>query len=99
MRVRGLNRPQSNCLTYGRYGSVLQIPEVISIAASHNVAPAQVGLKWVAQQGLPMTTAVWRQDYMVEDMDLWSWGNLTDAEMKTLSNLQAPNATLAAFVN
>ncbi len=35
-----------------------------------------------------MATAVWRQDYMLEDLDLWSWGNLTDDEMKTLSNVQ-----------
>ena len=67
---------------------MLTIPEVIDIAASHNVSPAQIGLKWVAQQGLPMTTAVWRQDYMKEDLDLWSWGDLTDDEMKKLSNLQ-----------
>ena len=69
------------------YGSVLTIPEVIDVAKNHNVSPAQVGLKWVAQQGLPMTTAVWRQDYMEEDMDLWSWGNLTDDEMKTLNSV------------
>jgi hypothetical protein len=25
------------------------------------------------------------EDYMKEDLDLWSWGNLTDGEMATLS--------------
>lgn len=70
------------------YGSVLTIPEVIDIAASHKVSPAQVGLKWVAQQGLPLTTAVWNSTYMAEDLDLWSWGNLTDDEMSTLNSIQ-----------
>eukprot|EP01065_Artemidia_motanka_P044281 TRINITY_DN627_c0_g1_i6.p4 TRINITY_DN627_c0_g1~~TRINITY_DN627_c0_g1_i6.p4 ORF type:complete len:129 (+),score=47.63 TRINITY_DN627_c0_g1_i6:794-1180(+) len=77
------------------YGSVLKIPQVIQIAASHNVSAAQVGLKWIIQQGLPLTTAIWREDYMLEDLDLWSWGNLTDAEMKTLSAVGKTNATFA----
>ena len=33
---------------------------------------------------LPLT-AVARADYAAEDLDLWSWGALTDAEMATLS--------------
>lgn len=39
-----------------------------------------------------MATAAWRQDYMFEDLDLWSWGDLTDEEMNTLSAVQ--NKTL-----
>ena len=41
---------------------------------------AQVGLKWIVQQGHPLTTAIWNLPYMEEDLDLWSWGNLTAAE-------------------
>ena len=67
--------------------SVLKIPEVVAIATAHSVSPAQVGLKWVAQQGRPIACASWRQDYMVEDLDLWSWGNLTAAEMSTLAGV------------
>lgn len=59
--------------------------EVLSIAAAHGVGPAQIGLKWIVQQGFPLTTAVWDLKYMRQDLDLWSWGNLTEAEMGTLS--------------
>eukprot|EP01047_Picozoa_sp_COSAG01_P037193 COSAG01_NODE_2942_length_6815_cov_103.694312_3_plen_65_part_00 len=56
----------------------------MEVAAAHNVSSAQVGLKWIVQQGLPLTTAVWRLDYMLEDLDLWTF-NLTSAEMEALS--------------
>ena len=77
----------SSCSRHGGT-SVLTIREVVAIAAAHNVSAAQVGLKWIIQRGFPLTTAVWRSDYMREDIDLWSWGNLTTAEMATLSALQ-----------
>lgn len=70
--------------------NVLTVPQVQQIAAAHSVVAAQVGLKWIVQQGLPLTTAVWRQDYMVEDLDLWSF-NLTAAEMATLSSVYKPH--------
>lgn len=68
-----------------RHGSVMSIPQVQSIAATHNVSAAQVALKWIVQQKRPLATAVWRADYMVEDLDLWSWGELTGDEMDTLT--------------
>ena len=68
-----------------RKGEVLDYQEVVDIAAAHGVSPAQVALKWIVQGGFPLPTAVTNQDYMIEDLDLWSWGNLTDAEMATLS--------------
>jgi diketogulonate reductase-like aldo/keto reductase len=58
--------------------------QVVEVAAAHNVSSAQVGLKWIVQQGLPLTTAVWRLDYMLEDLDLWTF-NLTSVEMEALS--------------
>ena len=79
----------SSCEMHGGT-SVLTIPEVISIANSHNVSAAQVGLKWIAQQGRPIACAAWQKDFMVEDLDLWSWGNLTAAEMATLAAIQHP---------
>ena len=72
--------------------SVLTVPEVQTIAKAHNVSPAQVGLKWIVQQGHPLACASWREDYMKEDLDL-SWGNLTDSEMMILSKVQAKAAT------
>eukprot|EP00322_Chrysochromulina_rotalis_P027487 CAMPEP_0115830236 /NCGR_PEP_ID=MMETSP0287-20121206/1515_1 /TAXON_ID=412157 /ORGANISM="Chrysochromulina rotalis, Strain UIO044" /LENGTH=568 /DNA_ID=CAMNT_0003283537 /DNA_START=154 /DNA_END=1860 /DNA_ORIENTATION=- len=67
------------------HGSVLDIPEVQGIAASHGVSTAQVALKWIVQQGRPLATAVAQEEYAREDLDLWSWGNLTDDEMSTLT--------------
>ena len=37
--------------------NVLTVPEVQQIATAHSVVPAQVGLKWIVQHGLPLTTA------------------------------------------
>jgi 2,5-diketo-D-gluconate reductase A len=68
-----------------RHGSVMTQPKVKSIAVSHGVSAAQVALKWLVQQGRPLATAVWVEDYMREDLDLWSWGNLTDTEMSILT--------------
>jgi len=70
-----------------RHGSVMSIPQVQAIAASHNVSAAQIALKWIVQQGRPLATAVWREDYMKEDLDLWSWGSLTAEEMTTLTSI------------
>ena len=47
------------------------------------------------QQGRPLTTAVWRRDFMRADLDLWSWGNLTSLEMNELSAYAAPAAAAA----
>jgi diketogulonate reductase-like aldo/keto reductase len=67
--------------------SVLIIPEVISIASAHKVSAAQVALKWITERGSPLACASWRSDYMDEDLDLWSWGNLTATEMRTLNKI------------
>jgi len=79
----------SSC-SMGGGSSVLEIAQVVDIAQAHKVSPAQVGLKWVAQQGFPIACASWKQDFMVEDLDLWSWGNLTAAEMATLAAVTHP---------
>ena len=54
------------------------------------MSAAQVGLRWIVQQGLPLATAIWDLDYMNEDLDLWSWGNLTSAEMQRLDAIAPP---------
>mmetsp|Transcript_15439 Transcript_15439/g.30358 ORF Transcript_15439/g.30358 Transcript_15439/m.30358 type:complete len:295 (+) Transcript_15439:33-917(+) len=77
----------SSCSAHGGK-NVLTIPEVKKIAAVHNVSAAQVALKWIVQQGFPLATATWRLDFMNEDLDLWSWGNLSSSEMSTLSHIQ-----------
>ena len=67
--------------------NVLVVPEVIQIAKDHGVSAAQVGLRWIVQQNIPLACASWRLDYMKEDLDLWSF-RLTDDEMRTLSDVQ-----------
>ena len=81
----------SSCTWHGGK-NVMTVPQVKAIAAKHNVSAAQVGLKWIVQQGHPLTTAIWNLPYMEEDLDLWSWGNLTAAEMATLSAVAKPGA-------
>jgi diketogulonate reductase-like aldo/keto reductase len=70
-----------------RKGDVLDYPEVQSIAQVHGVSSAQVALKWIVQQGHPLAVAVTDEDYMKEDLDLWSWGDLSEDEMAILSAL------------
>jgi diketogulonate reductase-like aldo/keto reductase len=74
------------------HGNVLKLPELLSIGAAHNVSSAQVALKWIVQRGHPLATAVWIPEYMSEDLDLWSWGNLTAPEMQTLDGLAQSGA-------
>ena len=96
-RAHGITYQSFSPLCGGFNGSscrgknVMSQPEVIAIAKVHSVSAAQVGLKWIVQQGLPLTTAIWKLDYMKEDLDLWGWGNLTAAEMKTLSAVATPD--------
>jgi len=68
-----------------KHGGVLTLPEVQAVAMAHNVSAAQVALKWIVQQGHPLATAVWREDYMHQDLDLWSWGDLSAGEMALLT--------------
>jgi len=80
----------SSCEYHGGV-SVMGLAPVQTIAKAHKVSAAQVGLKFVIQLGHPLTTAIWKRDYMLEDLDLWSWGNLTAAEMATLRAIKPPN--------
>lgn len=72
-----------------KHGNVMTLPEVKKIAEAHKVSPAQVALKWIVQQGRPLAVASSSQKYMEEDLDLWSWGNLTDDEMKKLREVKS----------
>jgi len=69
-----------------RKGAVLKLPEVIQIAAAHNVSTAQVALKWIVQHGAVLATSVdgsASAEYLAEDLDLWSF-ELSQQEMQTL---------------
>ena len=69
-----------------QHGSVMDIPVVQQISKVHNVSSAQIALKWIVQQGIPLATAVANEQYAREDLDLWSWGDLSADEMKKLAD-------------
>ena len=76
-------------------GAVLKLPEVIQIAAAHNVSTAQVALKWIVQHGAALATSVdgsASAEYLAEDLDLWSF-ELSQQEMRTLDAVKSTNTT------
>jgi len=62
---------------------------VTSIGKAHNKTGAQVALKWVVQQGIPVLPKSSNPKHQAENMDLFSW-NLTEAEMAKLSAAPTP---------
>jgi diketogulonate reductase-like aldo/keto reductase len=48
----------SSCSLRGG-SNVMTVPAVEQIAKTHGKSAAQIGLRWIVQQGLPLTTAVW----------------------------------------
>ena len=66
-------------------GSVMKIPQVQVIAKAHKVSAAQIALKWQVQQNITVVTAAHNPAYIAEDIDLWTWGELSPAEMATLA--------------
>jgi len=82
-----------NNITYQAYSplgglshvDVLHDPDVKKIAENYSVSPAQVALRWVAQYGCIFVTAATKKDYLVEDLDIFSF-ELTDDEMDLLAS-------------
>ena len=50
-----------------------------------NRSAAQVALRWIVQQGLPLATKSDRRDYMLEDTDVFGF-ELREADMKLLAD-------------
>eukprot|EP00937_MAST-01D_sp_MAST-1D-sp2_P001885 g1885.t1 len=65
---------------------VFTLPDVVRIAAAHNVSGAQVALKWLVQQNISAVTAASKPHYIAEDIDLWSF-QLSDSEMTALAGI------------
>ena len=59
---------------------------VQAIAAAHGVSAAQVGLRWLVQQHIPVVTSATNVAYIAEDLDVFSF-NLTGSEMVALSEV------------
>lgn len=66
---------------------IFKNPIVIGIAGRHNVSAAQVALKWLVQRNITIVTAADNSEYISEDMDLFSWGELSTEEMTTLADI------------
>jgi diketogulonate reductase-like aldo/keto reductase len=64
---------------------VFNNPTVLAVAAAHNASGAQVALKWLTQQDISVVTAAHDPAFIGEDIDLWSFGELTPQEMATLA--------------
>jgi len=67
--------------------SIFTDATVNSIAKAHNVSAPQVALRWVVQAGHTLTVLSEREDYDVEDANLFHF-QLTNEEMNTLNALQ-----------
>ena len=65
------------------------------IGKKHGKSAAQVSLKWVVQQGIPVLPKSNNKDYMLENIDLFNW-ELTDEEMTALSAHTGEGITLPA---
>lgn len=68
---------------------MLSDPTVLKVAKSHNVSAAEVGLRWILQQGMTLVTSSAKVEYDAEDIrGVWTFA-LTDAEMAQLSAVNA----------
>lgn len=70
-------------------GQLISDPTLKSIARKYNKSAAQVALKWITSQGLPLATKADDVDYIKEDFDLFSW-NLTQSDMSELNSKNTP---------
>lgn len=64
-------------------------PLVTEIGARYNVTGVQVALRWIYQQGIPLTTKTESAEHLAEDIDIFSW-TLSDEDMATLSAATTP---------
>lgn len=65
-------------------GALPTAPDLAAIGKTYNKAAAQVALKWLADKGIAVTTKADNAQYLVEDLDLYSW-NMTAADTAALS--------------
>jgi len=78
-------------ITYEAYSPLRRVDlsdaRISAIASAHSVSPAQVALKWIAQQGVLIATSPGvNPDHIKADLGLGSF-TLADGEMQTLSKI------------
>jgi len=86
---------KANGISYSAYSplgglsgiDIFNNPTVIQIGKGHNVSSAQVALRWLVQQNISIVTAADKHEYIVEDMDLFSF-QLTKTEMSQLADIK-----------
>ena len=66
-----------------------------AIGKKHGKTAAQVSLKWVVQQGIPVLPKTHKKEYMLENVDLFDW-ELTEDEMASLAAHVGKGITLPA---
>ena len=59
------------------------------IGKRHGKSGAQVALRWLIQNGVPVATRSSNPKYLAEDIDLFTW-NISSAEMAALDQAQEP---------
>ena len=66
---------------------------VSGIGKAHNKTGAQVSMKWIAQQGTPLSTKSTKASHLSEDLDVYSGWQLSDADMQQLTSATKPKGT------
>jgi diketogulonate reductase-like aldo/keto reductase len=62
---------------------------VTEIGARHGKTGAQVSLKWLVQQGIPVIPKTDKKEHLLANMDLFGW-ELSTSEMATLTQADSP---------
>eukprot|EP00966_Prymnesium_polylepis_P114092 2636850-Prymnesium_polylepis.1 len=78
-------------------GRVIKSQIVHEIANAHGKSAAQVGLKWVLQQGHTAITTTENVDHMRGNLDVFDW-ELSEGELARLSDMEPPDGWLDNIV-
>lgn len=71
------------------HAELISGPLVSRIGAAHNKTGAQVSLKWLVQQGIPVIPKSNHRDHLLQNIDLFDW-TLSDGEMAELTAATSP---------
>ncbi|TKA96324.1 aldo/keto reductase [Cereibacter changlensis] len=76
-------------------GAVPRDPLIAEIAAGHGKTAAQVGLRWLVQQGAVALSKTAKPERVAENFDIFDF-TLTEAEMTALAGLAKPDGRLVS---
>ena len=63
--------------------------QLSTIGKKYNKSAAQIGLRWIVQNGVSYCVQSKKASHFKEDLDVFDF-ELTDAEMEVLDNLEPP---------